>query len=89
MRMRRPRSQGRLATVAACVLTAGITAGSAIAAPGGNSANAKLCQKGGWQTLQTTSGELFANQGECVSYAARGGTLVAVSDPGGGSGGSE
>lgn len=46
-----------------------------MAGPGGNSANAKLCQKGGWEDLQRSDGTPFANQGACVSYAARGGTL--------------
>ena len=55
------------------VLTAG--AGAAQAAGGGNSANAKLCQQGGWQSLVTQTGQGFANAGECVSYAAQGGTL--------------
>jgi hypothetical protein len=43
---------------------------------GGNSAAAKACQKGGWEDLQRTNGTSFANQGACVSYAAKGGTLV-------------
>ena len=51
----------------------------AVAAPGnGNSDNAKLCQKDGWQSLARsedhTSG--FNNQDDCVSYAAHGGKLV-------------
>jgi hypothetical protein len=41
----------------------------------GNSANAKLCQKGGWQSLQTGSGGSFGNQGACVSYGAHGGQI--------------
>src|SRR5262249_6532405 len=40
-----------------------------------NSANAKLCQKGGWQTLLTSDGKPFASEQDCVSYAAKGGTL--------------
>ena len=48
-------------------------------ASGGNSANAKLCQKGGWASsgLQTATGEsiAFANQDACVSYGARTGPL--------------
>ena len=34
---------------------------------GGNSANAKLCQKGGWQNLVRSYGSSFANQGKWVS----------------------
>jgi hypothetical protein len=41
----------------------------------GNSANAHACQKGGWQTLETTSGGSFANQDACVSYGAQGGLI--------------
>ncbi len=44
-------------------------------AGGGNSANAQKCQKGGWQTFVRSDGSAFANQGECVSYAAKGGSL--------------
>ena len=50
--------------------------GVAQAAKPGNSPNAKACQKGGWQDLVTSTGRRFANQGECVSYAAKGGTLT-------------
>lgn len=42
---------------------------------GGNSTNAHLCQKDGWQTLTTSAGSSFANQDDCVAYAAGGGTL--------------
>ena len=50
-------------------------AGPAAAAKGGNSDNAKRCQKGGWQSLFDATGERFVNQGDCVSYGAQGGTL--------------
>jgi hypothetical protein len=48
------------------------------AASPGNSANAKACQKGGWETLARTESPTVAFQSEeaCVSYGARGGTLV-------------
>jgi hypothetical protein len=42
-------------------------------AGGGNSANAKQCQQGGWQSLVRQDGTGFANQDECVSYGAHGG----------------
>ena len=42
----------------------------------GNSANAKLCQKGGWKTLFRSDGSTFANQGACVSYGAKGNTIL-------------
>jgi len=41
----------------------------------GNSANAKLCQKNGWTGLVTSSGNPFASEEACVSYAAKGGKL--------------
>ena len=40
-----------------------------------NTAAAKKCQKGGWQTLQTGAGDSFPNQDACVAYAATGGDL--------------
>jgi len=48
-------------------------------AGGGNSDAAKLCQRE-WQTLRTSDGESFKNQGKCVSYAAKGGEF-APADP--------
>src|SRR5262245_12397927 len=55
-------------------LTVGIATATA-----GNSPNAKLCQKGSWQKLFTSTGSSFGSEEECVSYAAKGGTLVAGS----------
>jgi hypothetical protein len=47
-----------------------------------NSDAAHACQNGGWQNLVRTDGTVFSNQGDCVSYGAHGGTLVAkVSGP--------
>ena len=45
-------------------------------AGGGNSENAKLCQKGGWMNLVRADGTTFASETECVSYGASGGTPV-------------
>jgi hypothetical protein len=47
----------------------------ATAKDGGNVANAKLCQKGGWMNLVRADGTTFASQDECVSYGAQGGTI--------------
>lgn len=59
----------------AVVVAAGV--GSSVAlAGGGNSANAQACQKGGWMTLVRADKTPFTNQGGCVSYAAKGGTLT-------------
>jgi hypothetical protein len=58
--------------------------GTALAPPmaqaaGGNSAAAKACQKGGYSTLAEAEapGTAFASQDACVSYAAKGGSIVA------------
>jgi hypothetical protein len=57
---------------------------TALAAPSaamaaGNSDAAHSCQQGGWQNLVRQNGTGFANTGDCVSYAASGGTLSAKS----------
>jgi hypothetical protein len=46
---------------------------------GSNSANAKACQKGGYATLAPSEGPItpFTTEEDCVSYAARGGILIA------------
>ena len=64
--------------LALTIAVAGATAG------GGNSANAKLCQKDGWRNWVQADGSAFKNQGDCVSYAAQGGTLTPPSTGGGG-----
>ncbi len=43
---------------------------------GGNSDAAHACQQGGYQNLFRTDGTGFTNVGDCVSYAAQGGTLA-------------
>jgi hypothetical protein len=50
----------------------------AYAAPGGNSANAAKCEEGGYLDYTDAQGNPFKNEGQCTSYAARGGTLVPV-----------
>ena len=48
-------------------------------AGGGNSANAKLCQKGGYANLYNAStGLAFTSQGACVSYGAHGNTYSSL-----------
>jgi uncharacterized repeat protein (TIGR01451 family) len=42
----------------------------------GNSLNAKMCQKNGWTSLYTRSGQPFASEEACTSYAAMGGQLI-------------
>ena len=65
------------ATMAVPVIVLATPAG---AAAGGNSANAKACQQGGYLDYATTTGTKFKNAGECTSYAANGGTLVPLPD---------
>src|SRR6476620_4450074 len=62
-----------LVCCAALALTVGVATATA---GGGNSANAQLCQKGGWTTLYRSDGTTFASQDECVSYGANGGTIL-------------
>jgi hypothetical protein len=72
------RSVWSLAVVVA--VTGVCVATPALAGKGGNSANAKACQKGGWMNLVRSDQTSFKNQGACVSYGAHGGTLLAAAD---------
>ena len=60
-----------LALFAAVVLTVGVATASG--GNGGNSPNAKKCQKGGWTRLVGADGRTFKNQGACVAHGAKGG----------------
>src|SRR5215207_8662056 len=51
----------------------------AYAAPGGNAANAAKCEEGGYLDYTDAQGNPFKNEGQCTTYAARGGQLVPVS----------
>ncbi len=64
----------------AALASALVVAGGAVAAKGGNSANAKLCQKAGWQSLMDSSAAPFSSEDECVSYGAHGGAIYALAD---------
>jgi len=63
-----------LAASVLCLIPAGVASAS-----GGSSADAKFCQKGGWESLVTPPGQTFASQGSCVSYATMGGAALGVS----------
>jgi hypothetical protein len=67
----------RLGLLCAFLVVALVWLAPTAVAGGGNSGNAKLCQKNGWTTLVRSDGSSFANQGDCVSYAAQGNSLVA------------
>jgi hypothetical protein len=61
---------------ALAVAFAAIAVEPALAAKGGNSANAHACQHGGHETLfEGETGDPFRNTGDCASHGARGGTL--------------
>ena len=63
--------KGVLASLAAATIT--VTAFGGIAhAGGGTSGAAMACRHGGWRSLHRSDGTAFANQGDCVSYAAHG-----------------
>ena len=64
-------------SVGVATATAGDGHGNGHGGKGGNSANAKLCQKGGWKNWVRADQTPFKNQGACVSYAAKGGVLTA------------
>src|SRR6185437_17001909 len=68
--------------IAALLVAAGT---AAIAVPlafaGGGNSEANACKLGGWQNLLRQDGTGFKNQGDCVSYAVQGGTLVAKAAP--------
>lgn len=68
----------KTALALAALATALVFAGGALASKGGNAANAKLCQKGGWQTLMDSSARPFADQDACVGYGAEGGAIYAL-----------
>lgn len=75
---RRFRLCGLVAMSAGLLLTSFVASGTALA-DRGNSANAKQCQKNGWQTLVTSTGATFASEEECTSYGAHGGVLNPLS----------
>jgi hypothetical protein len=56
------------------VLALLLAAVAATPAGAANGTNAKLCKDSGWKTLYRSDGSTFANQGDCVSYAAKGNT---------------
>ena len=65
------------AVVGALAVTLGLCLGvaTATATKSGNSANAKLCQKGGWMSLQGSDATQFASEEDCVSFGAAGGDI--------------
>ena len=70
--------QRQMATVALALLATLAIAAPTLATPGGNAVAAAACQDGGYVDWTDAAGNAFRNSGACVSYAARGGTLVPV-----------
>jgi hypothetical protein len=68
--------KARATTGLVAALSLGLVVGVASSASAaGNAANAKLCQKGGWQTLAPdTHSDHFQSEEQCVAYGAGGGT---------------
>lgn len=62
-----------------CMVAALVVGVSPVSAGGGNSANAKKCQKGGWtHYVRSDLRTHFTSEEDCVSYAAQGGMLVLI-----------
>jgi hypothetical protein len=72
---RRSSVLGSIVVTGAAVLLVLVTSAVAGNKPG-NSVNAKMCQKGGWQSLYTRTGEPFASEQACATYGAQGGQLI-------------
>jgi hypothetical protein len=68
--MHRPRCLVVIGVLAVAVCM--VAAGPAAAAKGGNNDTAKQCQKGGWQSLFSATGDGFVTQGDCVNDGAQG-----------------
>jgi hypothetical protein len=60
---------------AAAGLTIGVAAASG---DNGKSSSVKSCQDAGWMSLYRLDSTPFANQHECISYAAKGGALTSA-----------
>ena len=81
----RPLTLALAAALTTCTMVVGVAAAEAKPAgagpgpPSGNKEAAKACQKGNWDNYVTSTGEDFASEEECTSYAAQGGTLVPAS----------
>ncbi len=70
---------GRVAVSLLAVSVLCLTQVAPASASGGNAAIAKICQKGGWESLLTPSGVGFTGDGDCVSGGAQGGSAFGVS----------
>jgi hypothetical protein len=70
--------RAKLGLVTVLALVVGLVGSTgASAAPGDNLRNAGKCLRGGWHSLQTSTGRSFNGPLGCVIYALRGGTFGA------------
>jgi hypothetical protein len=69
---------GRMAVSLLAVSVVCLSHVASASASGGNAAVAKICQKGGWESLLTPSGG-FTGEDACVSDGAQGGGALGVS----------
>ena len=83
--IRRARFFRRTAAIALAMLTTIVLAAPALGKPGGNAGGnsyaSAVCGEGGYVNWTDAAGNAFRNEGDCVSYAAHGGTLVPVVVP--------
>lgn len=64
--------------IGAALMLGTLSAPASAEGDGGNSHAAHSCQQGGWEHLKRDDSTRFANTGDCVSYAARGGELGTI-----------
>ena len=80
--IRNERLSRRTAAIALALLSSLVFAAPALADPGGNASGnseaSAACGDGGYQDWTDAAGDPFRNAGACVSYAARGGTLLPI-----------
>lgn len=72
---RLPRTTRSLALIALVFTMLAAVPASTLAKPG-NSGAAKMCEENGYLGYQDGNGKPFRNAGQCMRYAAQGGTLV-------------
>jgi hypothetical protein len=73
-------TMGSIALLVLSLTLLSTLAAPTLAASGGNSANAKLCQKGNWANLAPAEDPsvAFVSEEACVSYSAQGGNIDTV-----------
>ncbi|WP_062464123.1 hypothetical protein [Demequina soli] len=79
-----PSFLARIAAIVVLLLASTMTLAGTADAKSGNSFNAKACQKGGYLSLATSEDRYtpFASSDACTAYAARGGVIMDLKQPG-------